>query len=77
MYIGIAKEAGKRVLEEDAFGYAMERCTDDTAEEFLKEFADDLKNLNTVEDLQKFRADVVEWFYSGNWIKEDKDEIAV
>lgn len=77
MYIGICIETGKRVLEEDAFAYAMERCTTDYACDFLHEFGEDLRNLSTAYDLQKFRADVVEWFYSGNWIKEDEDEIAV
>lgn len=37
------------VAEEDAYGYALERVSQD--EELKQEF--------------------VEWFYSGNWIKED------
>ena len=68
-YIGIGPEQGKRVYEEDAFGYALDRCTTDCADDFCKEFGG--VQLITVEDMQDFRRDVVEWFYSGNWYADE------
>lgn len=41
------------VPEEDAFGYALDRCLN-----------------GSDADKQEFRDMLVEWFYSGNWIKE-------
>lgn len=75
MYCGIGIERGKRVYEEDAFGYAMDRITSDRAdaEEFCHAFAGCNMILGSPDDLAKFRDDVVEWFYSGNWVKEEKD----
>lgn len=71
MYVGFGPEKGKRVEEEDAFGYAMERCTTDCTDDFCKEFA--TQHFMTIEDVLDFRERVVEWFYSGNWIKEVRD----
>ena len=68
MYVGIGMEHGKRVLEEDAFSYAMDRCTTDCADDFCKEFGG--LHLITIQDMHELRESVVEWFYSGNWIKE-------
>ena len=68
MFVGFGPEKGKRVEEEDAFGYAMERCTSDCIDDFCKEFADQV--LITINDVKDFREKVVEWFYSGNWVKE-------
>lgn len=52
---------GTFVLEEDAFGYAMEHCVDVIPEGFHK-----------IEWTDEFREMVVEWFYSGGeWRKED------
>ena len=28
----------------------------------------------TIQDQEDFREILVEWFYSGNWIKEDEDD---
>lgn len=47
------------VPEEDAFEYAIERCT-------TIPFA-----VVGIEWTQEFREMLVEWFYSENWIKED------
>ena len=69
MYQGIGPEKGKQVYEEDAFAYAMERCTTDCADDFCKEFGG--LQVVTVQDMQKLREDVVEWFYSGNWIRRE------
>lgn len=67
MYIGIGPEQGKQVYEEDAFAYAMDRCTTDCADDFCKEFGGVM--LLTIQDMQALRENVVEWFYSGNWRK--------
>lgn len=66
MFVGIGPEAGKRVREIDAFSYACERCLTGTREEqenFLK-----LARENA--DLIDFATELVEWFYSGNWVNE-------
>lgn len=66
MFTGVGPEAGKRVRETDAFSYACERCLTGTPEEqgiFLE-----LARRNT--DLLEFAAELVEWFYSGNWVNE-------
>lgn len=71
-YIGIGPERGKKVKEEDAFMYAMERVTTDAAD--MQEFCDYFTGIRygkaTPDELAEFRKDLVEWFYSGNWIKE-------
>lgn len=55
------KEMGTGVFvpEEDAFDYAIERCT-------LVPFT-----VQGIEWTEEFKQMLVEWFYSGNWIKED------
>lgn len=66
MYLGIGPEAGKRVKEYDAFSYACERCLTGTEEEhrvFL-EIAKNSKNM------LEFASNLVEWFYSGNWLND-------
>ena len=74
MYIGFAgKENGKCVQDEDAFSYAMERCTTDCIEEFVKEFEGYFICGMSEQKVLEFREDVVEWFFSGNWIKNDKE----
>lgn len=57
MYVGINKEYGKRIQQEDAFCYAIEHCL-----------------FGTEEERQEFRQAVEDWYYSGNWIKEDCHE---
>lgn len=66
MYIGVNKEAGFRVNEEDAFSYACERCLKGTIEE-QETF---LELAKRCEDMADFAERLVEWFYSGNWVKE-------
>lgn len=51
-YEGIGLEEGIHVNEEDAYSYALERCTK-----------------GTPEDIKEFREMLVEWYYSGNWVK--------
>ena len=74
MYIGIGPEAGKTVFEEDAFSYACERIYSGTEEE--QETA--MQIFREAENFYLAAITLVEWFYSGNWIKEDdpcKEEI--
>ena len=51
----------------------MERITTDLQDmgEFKKEFMPFGKV--SLPDLEDFRELLVEWFYSGNWIKEEED----
>ena len=66
MYIGVNVEAGKKVLEEDSFAYACERCrTGDL--EMQETFLEIAKHS---EDMDDFTETLVGWFYSGNWVKE-------
>ena len=72
VYKGIGPERGKRIREEDAFMYAMERVTTDPADmkEFIEYFTGVRYGKATPEEIKDFRTDLVNWFYSGNWIKE-------
>lgn len=51
---------GVFVHEEDAFDYALEQCF-----EVVPNF------VHRLEWTEEFKEMLVEWFYSGNWIKED------
>lgn len=51
---------GVFVPDEDAFEYALERCF-----EVIPPFVRELKWT------QEFKDMLVEWFYSGDWVKED------
>ena len=53
-FIGLNENEGLFIPEEDAFGYAFERCTNGT-DEMIAEFKEML----------------VEWFFSGDWMKRD------
>ena len=70
MYIGIGPETGKRICGKDAFSYACERCLYGNPEErgtferLMKE----------CENILEFAKELVEWYYSGNWIHSDFDE---
>lgn len=57
-YVGICTENGKRIDDEYALEYAMERCgIQAVGDEVDPEFAEML----------------VEWFYSGNWLHEEDE----
>lgn len=66
MYIGIGPEAGKQVFERDAFSYACERIYSGTEQE--QETA--MQIFGEAENFYLAALTLVEWFYSGNWIKE-------
>lgn len=70
-YMGTGPEQGKRVMEQDAFMYAMERVTTvpEDMEDFCRNFTGVRYGMVRPEELAEFRKDLVEWFYSGNWIK--------
>lgn len=70
MYIGIGPEnSDKRVLDEDAFSYALEQCLIGAdRDEFKKAFKNDyIHGGGWFLRPKEFREDLVEWFYSGNW----------
>ena len=67
MYIGILTESGKRVSDEDAFSCACERIERGTAEE--KQMF--LRLAKESETFEQFAGMLVEWWYSGNWIKKE------
>ena len=56
-YVGILSERGAIIPESEAFEYAMERIASnpEDARQFEKEFGQQ----------------IVEWFYSGNFVKEN------
>lgn len=66
MYIGVNTEAGKKVLEEDSFSYACERCRSGELEK-KETFLEIAKHS---EDMENFAETLVEWFYSGDWVQE-------
>lgn len=57
-YIGIGPESGIFVSEADVYTYALNRCLSGTLEE-----QDDFR--------KEFGPLLVEWYYSGNWIKSE------
>ena len=67
MYIGIGPESKKRVLEEDAISYACDRIYSGTEEE--QDVA--MQIFREAENFHLAALELVEWFYSGNWIKGD------
>lgn len=59
-YIGTGPEEGTFVPDADAYAYAMERCRSGTPEE-QEAFKQEVVPL------------IVEWYYSGNWIRTEED----
>lgn len=59
-YIGVGPEEGTFVPEADAYAYAMERCRSGTLEE-QEAFKQEIVPL------------IIEWYYSGNWIRTEED----
>ena len=57
VYVGVGPEEGIIVPEEDAWGYAFERCVN-----------------GSDEDIAEFKKMLVDWFYSGNWVKEERED---
>lgn len=51
---------GTFVPEKSAFDYAIDHCTNFVPSEFHK-----------IEWTQEFKEMLVEWFYSGDWVKEE------
>lgn len=79
MFRGIAENYGKNISDSDAFSYALERVLTHGKDRqaFCKEFPQiGLKYLANDDNLEEFKRDLVEWFYSGNWVhvKESEDE---
>lgn len=69
MWIGIGVEKGKRIRDTEAFGYACDRCRYGDEEE-RNEFMDIFRKSS---DIEEFANTLVEWFFSGNWIYDERD----
>lgn len=65
MYRGVGPESGNQVRLEDAFAYACARCLNGTIEE-QETF---LELARHCEDMDDFAENLIEWFFSGNWIR--------
>lgn len=71
MYIGINTERGKRVNDEEAFGYACQRMATQPESEDAKAFLSLIKECDSVTEFVKAYTD---WWFSGDWLhKEDED----
>ena len=57
MYCGINSEQGKRVDDEDAYEYALDRCLN-----------------GSDQDKKEFREMLIEWYFSGDWIRRNEDD---
>lgn len=71
-------EIGKEnivVEDEDAWVFAILHCFDaEMIDNFLLEFGEEIfTNLNTG-NIDEFKSDVVEWFFSGMWIHEGEED---
>lgn len=75
MYIGFLSEQGKIVRDCDAFAYAVSRCAYQELgkQEFLKEFSGSFSGGLNEKSLELFKVQLVEWFFSGNWIYQKGD----
>ena len=68
MYVGICKEIGKTVSDEEAFDYAFDRCMKGTEKE-KQEFREVLDSEELIKKI------IVDWYFSGNWVhKEDEED---
>ena len=66
MYVVVNKELGHVLQAEEVFSDACERCLKGTIEEH-----DTFLEIAThSEDMENFAETLIEWFYSGNWVKE-------
>ena len=72
-YRGICKESGKNVREDEAYDYALAEVKSAKDEELTKDFIEFAISLidNGEEDHKK---EMVDWFFSGNWINEEIEE---
>ncbi|MFR8237107.1 MAG: hypothetical protein ACLU97_02530 [Dorea sp.] len=69
MYIGLNSEEGKRIPDREAFSYACERCFYGGQEE-QSVFMELAKRCM---DIEEFVEELVEWYYSGNWLYDASD----
>lgn len=59
-YVGIGPNKGVRVAGEDALGYALAACG--------------IRVATRTALTEEFEAMLTEWFYSGDWMKEEQHE---
>ena len=69
-YKGIGPEAGRCIPDYEAFGSACDRCLTGTDEE-QRGF---MELAHACQSLDEFAREVVDWYYSGNWIRDEKPE---
>lgn len=70
MYKGIESEHGNRIYDRDAFGYACDRILIGDSNE-QKTFMDIARDS---EDMRDFAKQLIEWYYSGNWLYDPCDQ---
>lgn len=78
-YVGIAGSVtGVKVPQSEAFRFALLKCTtchlgdDNDCRDFVNIFLVEHPEYKTNSVItEEFERDLVEWFYSGNWIKEE------
>lgn len=70
MYVGINTEAGKRVHDDDAFGYACQRMATNPDSEEAKTFLNMILECDSVAEFVK---DYTEWWFSGDWLHKEDD----
>lgn len=75
MYIGFLSEHGKRIKDDDSFAYALERCMYDIkmSDKFEKEFKDYFSGGISRERMFEFKNDLIDWFFSGDWLYEEEE----
>lgn len=76
MFRGIAENYGKNISASDAFSYALERVFSNKKDthEFCEAFPQfNIKILADDYQLEEFKHDLVEWFYSGNWVHKNEE----
>lgn len=69
-YEGICSERGKIVYEEEAFEYALAEMSKEENQEDYKRCSGEDFDESLLDD-EGERKEFVEWFFSGNWIRED------
>ncbi|CDC47059.1 uncharacterized protein BN652_01670 [Firmicutes bacterium CAG:424] len=67
MYVGICKEIGETVPDEEAFDYAFDRCMKGTEKE-KQEFREVLDSEELIKKI------IVDWYFSGNWVHKEDEE---
>lgn len=74
MYYGLGRNRGFRVNAEEAFLFAIERCTTNEHDmEWFSATFGELK-LNSPNLIKDFRSSLVELYYAKDWIWKEKEQ---